>query len=496
MEFNTAPMLYPGATRFHSAPQGPEIKGERMDEDLAPMFPPKPTQGGFGVIQHHIPQPVNAAYPTSTGDNLMYRDAPTFNAAQQHHLLQHHHWQQHKPIIDLTNHERGSAFFVEAQRQLDPRVANPTGRLHGRTALNPESQAMAGWVAHNRPPHMQPHGLLHSRTQEQPHSEVNSMSQMAAQSYSIPQSSSQFWTSPSLHAMPQSQPTPQPQHLSRSAWQPAAQPVAKLSQNRILKINKELQLTLNIPSGSSGQGTGNNAEQAILQQHHQGQPDHSDSSEPVPEYSEMASLPLPLPCGTSSGDVLRVSTGLPLVAAKDPTPQPVVTNPEPIQENDQGLPSMHKDEPVDFTWMLNHAEAELGRTGKYDKRGPVRQKSLAVLAAGQVGRILKKLDGKMVNHGSFSNRVHILTVMREIIHAFMNAPTRPAAGAEAPRYLAYYQSLFLAAVDKLTQHQKNRLKVLEGGLWMLELQDMVELAEGTGVSAGLEQALARIDCWE
>lgn len=60
--------------------------------------------------------------------------------------------------------------------------------------------------------------------------------------------------------------------------------------------------------------------------------------------------------------------------------------------------------------------------------------------------------------------------------------------------MAQYQAEFLAAVDKLTPGQRNQLKILEGGLWMRELQETVSLAEGMGVSGNLEQAIVRIDC--
>ncbi|KAK8048728.1 hypothetical protein PG994_010458 [Apiospora phragmitis] len=142
--------------------------------------------------------------------------------------------------------------------------------------------------------------------------------------------------------------------------------------------------------------------------------------------------------------------------SKEPSPTPVAN------DNDV-LPNMRTDKPVDFTWMVDRAEAELGWTGKYDKHAPIRRRSLAVLAASQIGSILKKIGGKMAKHGSFPNRVHILTAMREIIHAVLETPTTSAAGSEAQKYLGRYQSRFLAVVDQLTQEQKNKLKILEGG---------------------------------
>lgn len=157
---------------------------------------------------------------------------------------------------------------------------------------------------------------------------------------------------------------------------------------------------------------------------------------------------------------------------------------------------MRKDEPINFTWALDHVEVELGWTGKYDKPGytETRLRTLAVQAAAQIKRTLKHLDGKMAKHTSFPNRVHILTVMREIVRAVMLTSMTSHVGVEAQKCLAHYQVQFLAAVDKMTPGQRNMLKIFEGGLWMQELQDTVSLAEGMGVAGSLEQAIIQIDC--
>ncbi|KAK7969404.1 hypothetical protein PG996_002157 [Apiospora saccharicola] len=192
------------------------------------------------------------------------------------------------------------------------------------------------------------------------------------------------------------------------------------------------------------------------------------------------------------------------VAPRNPNPQPagfgsqsIEPSPAPITEDNHDPPSMQKDEPVNFTWLLDQVEVELGWTGKYDKPNKyteTRLRSMAVLAASQVERILKKLGGKMTKHTSLPNRVHILTVMREIVQAVMQTPTTSHAGDEAQKCLARYQSQFLAAVNTLTAGQRDMIKIIEGGKWMRELQDTVSLAEGMGVSGDLEQAVLLIDC--
>lgn len=85
--------------------------------------------------------------------------------------------------------------------------------------------------------------------------------------------------------------------------------------------------------------------------------------------------------------------------------------------------------------MLDQVETELAWPGKYgkpmkNKYTRTRLRSLAVLATSQVGRILKKLDGKMARHTSFPNRVHILTMMREIVQAVMDSPVLSDAGGD------------------------------------------------------------------
>ncbi|KAK8139556.1 hypothetical protein PG984_000679 [Apiospora sp. TS-2023a] len=224
--------------------------------------------------------------------------------------------------------------------------------------------------------------------------------------------------------------------------------------------------------------------------------------EPLPETASNAPVASSPVAPAVSFDV--VETRPSSVAPRNPSPQPagfgsqsIKPSPAPITEDNHDPPSMRKDEPVNFTWLLDQVEIELGWTGKYDKPNKyteARLRSLAVLAASQVERILKKLGGKIAKHTSFPNRVHILTVMREIVQAVMQTPTTSHAGDEAQKCLARYQSQFLAAVNTLTPGQRDRLKIFEGGKWMRELQETVSLAEEMGVSGDLEQAILLIDC--
>jgi hypothetical protein len=145
------------------------------------------------------------------------------------------------------------------------------------------------------------------------------------------------------------------------------------------------------------------------------------------------------------------------------------------EEEEDDEPYAPKEKPVNFTWILENAEAELGWTGKYDKLSETRQESSGWQAAERIGKLLDRMGKKAAVHLKFPNRVHILTVIREILMCVLDTHgTRVAT--EVRKMAGNYDAPFLSAVKKLTDGQRRRLKRLEKGKWMQEFLETVELA--------------------
>ncbi|CAJ2502793.1 Uu.00g101870.m01.CDS01 [Anthostomella pinea] len=160
-------------------------------------------------------------------------------------------------------------------------------------------------------------------------------------------------------------------------------------------------------------------------------------------------------------------------------------------ELDDG-PSEPKEQSCNFTWVLDRAETHLGWTGNWDKCSQIRQVSIGYDIALKLQKLFKKLNAAMDKYLTFVNRVHILTVMREMIMATLE--TEGTVGKECRECAREFDTNFVAAVRKLTTNQLKRLKVLEGGKWVQELQDLLDEAERQNLFAHLKQALVLIDC--
>ncbi|KAK7952291.1 uncharacterized protein PG986_008019 [Apiospora aurea] len=329
----------------------------------------------------------------------------------------------------------------------DPEIAMDIERLHVQKSPNPPSQALEVPVSCNRPPNMQPNGLPYPQLDLQ---RPYDAPQTPPRSQNTPQPSTQPWASLQSHAMPYSQTTLQHQSATQATSQlvpqPANEPNIAGSQTMHTQnncnptnyysnftqaaqhkdgvwdnvqhvassqvsvegdshgekdgANKNTYGELDISCGVSDQSAGDVPEKAITQP---GFPAQQNSFHPKPLQiiSPPRSRGPETPFVASSGAPVGTSP-----AAPEVPPSTLGTKPFPItppiptptaDSNDEPL-SMRRDAPVDFTWMVDQAEAELGRTGKYDHDTPTRRRSRAVLAASQIGRLLKKLDGKMGRH--------------------------------------------------------------------------------------------------
>ncbi|KAL7622949.1 hypothetical protein AAE478_006628 [Parahypoxylon ruwenzoriense] len=150
-----------------------------------------------------------------------------------------------------------------------------------------------------------------------------------------------------------------------------------------------------------------------------------------------------------------------------------------------------KEQPCNFTWVVDRAETHLGWTGNWDKLSEMRQDGIGQTIAFKLQKLLKKMNAMVSRNVTFANRVHILTVMREVIMATLETDSR--VGRACREHALEYDSLFIGAVEKLEPIQKQRLKVLEDGKWMEELGVLIDEAKRQSLFSRLEEAVALIN---
>lgn len=92
------------------------------------------------------------------------------------------------------------------------------------------------------------------------------------------------------------------------------------------------------------------------------------------------------------------------------------TNPEVVEDEDEPEP---KEKPADYRKLLERVEKDLGWYGKYDKYSDAREMTAGMNVSIKIEQLLGKLRGFMDKHQSFGNRVHVLTIMREMLMAVL-----------------------------------------------------------------------------
>ncbi|KAI1484898.1 hypothetical protein F5X96DRAFT_662398 [Biscogniauxia mediterranea] len=170
--------------------------------------------------------------------------------------------------------------------------------------------------------------------------------------------------------------------------------------------------------------------------------------------------------------------------------------PAPDNRNDDATetydgPPEPQEPPCNFTWVVDRAEVQLGWTGNWDKMSEIRQTSIGYTVAFKLQKLEKKMNAMMDKFVTFPNRVHILTVMREIMAATLETDSR--VGEECRECAREYDDNFVEAVRKLTLEQRRRLRTLEGGKWMQELRELIDEAKRQSLFRRLEQAFTCIN---
>ncbi|KAI2473227.1 hypothetical protein F4781DRAFT_380982 [Annulohypoxylon bovei var. microspora] len=167
----------------------------------------------------------------------------------------------------------------------------------------------------------------------------------------------------------------------------------------------------------------------------------------------------------------------------------VDTNP-----NEMDLDDEHpgpKEQSCNFTWVVDRAETQLGWTGNFEKESEIRQDTIGQSTAFKLQKLLKRMNAMIDKHITFRNRTHILTVMREVIMATLDTDSR--VGSACRKNAKEYDDTFVDAVGKLTPEHKQRLKSLEDGKWMEEMQMLIEEANRKSMFPRLAEVPALLD---
>lgn len=139
------------------------------------------------------------------------------------------------------------------------------------------------------------------------------------------------------------------------------------------------------------------------------------------------------------------------------------------RQGDAYGPPEPKEKLVDYSSLLAKTQHDLDWYGKYDALSDARQHTLGADIAIRITNTLKKLYEylqKPKGCQSFANKIHVLTVMREIISAVVN--TNGRIGSECRKYGFEYDDHFLWAVQTFSAGQLARLRELDGGAWVTE----------------------------
>ncbi|KAI1098729.1 hypothetical protein F4804DRAFT_323893 [Jackrogersella minutella] len=144
-------------------------------------------------------------------------------------------------------------------------------------------------------------------------------------------------------------------------------------------------------------------------------------------------------------------------------------------------PEVDDDEPepreklVDYSKLIATTEKDLGWYGKYDKMSDQREQTAGINVSIKIEGLLRKLCGFMDKHQSFNNRVHVLTVMREIIMAVLQTQGS-RVGSEVRKSAYQYDDNMVWAMEKLTPGQRRKLKNHNGGAWVRDLRQLIDEA--------------------
>lgn len=162
-----------------------------------------------------------------------------------------------------------------------------------------------------------------------------------------------------------------------------------------------------------------------------------------------------------------------------------------LEDEDEDEDPEYVEQIGNFSWVVNEAQTYLGWTGKWDKEPATRQDILGKSAATKLQKLLKMMNAMADIYVTFRNRIHILSVMRQVILVTLDTDSR--IGDKCREMALEYDSLFVEAVGKLTASQKRKIKVLRGGRWMIGLLGLIDYANKLSIFPRLREVPALID---
>ncbi|KAI1373974.1 hypothetical protein F4677DRAFT_427811, partial [Hypoxylon crocopeplum] len=136
-----------------------------------------------------------------------------------------------------------------------------------------------------------------------------------------------------------------------------------------------------------------------------------------------------------------------------------------------------KEKPANYSKLLERTEKDLGWYGKYDNMSDQREQTMGIDVSIKIEGFLSKLRESMDKHKSFGNRVHVLTVMREILMAVCQTQGS-RVGSEVRKSAYEYDDNMVLAIEKLTPGQRRKLWALDDGAWARKMQEFIDESEG------------------
>ncbi|KAK8011567.1 hypothetical protein PG990_010532 [Apiospora arundinis] len=138
----------------------------------------------------------------------------------------------------------------------------------------------------------------------------------------------------------------------------------------------------------------------------------------------------------------------------------------------------------DLDW---HAKYDYGTDGKEEKGKE------ALIISRHVANRMKKLARAMDEHRSYDNRLHVLTMMRDILFCCLKKAAGSWVGFEVRNLSCCYDSDFVAAVWLMTPGQRRKVRVQGGGAWNERFLVVMREARRHWVYPQLYQALVLLD---
>ncbi|KAK8060061.1 hypothetical protein PG996_009991 [Apiospora saccharicola] len=115
--------------------------------------------------------------------------------------------------------------------------------------------------------------------------------------------------------------------------------------------------------------------------------------------------------------------------------------------------------------LLKQTDRDLGWYGKYDRCSEWKEEELAVAACDHIGVRLGNLAKAMGQHRSYANRLHVLTVMREILMSCLKT-SGCEVGSQVRNFGMDYDGSFVSAVQAMTPGQRRKVRAEGGGAWV------------------------------